>query len=124
MLMGLVYTFCRLLAAFVCFLSVNEAPGVSLSALTFSSERQWRAASSDEPADPSIQDTREERDAREGEGEGDHHDDDIDGSRHAASAALAEVEPGATQAGFPRARIESAPGKSHQTLDLRPPRHR
>jgi hypothetical protein len=136
MLTGLAYTLCRLLAAFVCLMSVSEALGVSLLCLragpcaetsipAFSAESEWRAASQDEGAEPStpMPDGREEREEREErEGEGDDQDDDIDGSRHAAWASSAQPAIASARAGFPRARMESAPDKSHHSLDPKPPR--
>jgi hypothetical protein len=133
MLTGLAYTLCRLLAAFVCLMSVSEALGVSLLCLradprvetstpAFSAEREWRAASPDEGAESStpMPDGREEREEREGEG--DDQDDDIDGSRHAAWASSAQPVVASARSGFPRARMESAPDKSHHSLDPKPPR--
>ena len=122
MLTGLVYTLCRLLAAFVCLLSVSEAFAVSFSAASFSAESEWRTTSPAEPSDTGtpLQDAREEREEREGEG--DDHDDDIDGSRHAAWVSSAQLTFGTARAPFPRALIEDAPDKSHHSLDPKPPR--
>jgi hypothetical protein len=122
MLTGLAYTLCRLLAAFVCLLSVSEVFGVSMAGPSFSRESEWRAATPDERGEPRtpMPDGREEREEREGEG--DDQDDDVDGSRHAAWASSAQPVLGAARAGFPRARVESAPDKSHHSLDPKPPR--
>ena len=122
MLTGVVYTLCRLFAAFVCLLSVSETFGISFAVPVFSAESEWRATSPDDASDANtpLEDAREEREEREGEG--DDQDDDIDGSRHAAWGSTAQPVLGEARAPFPRALIETASDKSHHSLDPKPPR--
>lgn len=121
MLTGLAYTLCRLLAAFVCLFSVNEAFGLSFSGSIGSAESAWRASGPDEQSDPAVplQDAQEEREEREGEC--DDHDDEVDGSRHAGWASF-RGPMGETRPPYHRWLIDSAPDKSHHSLDPKPPR--
>jgi hypothetical protein len=120
MLTGLTRTLCRLFAALVCLLCASEVFGFSPVASEASAEHALRVGAADDQSDATTQapDTREEREEREGDDE----DEDIDDSRHLSWATFPSAELVRERSVFPRALVESAPDKSHHSLDPRPPR--
>jgi len=118
MLTRLAQTLCRLFAAFVCLMCVGEVFGCSPHAVELSGDAELRAA----PMGDQLDGRSQESDSRDEREENDDEDDDIDGSRHTPWSGSPSAEFVCERSCFPRARAESAPDKSHHSLDPRPPR--